>query len=90
MTPAGYPGPRPDLADPDLAAAHAEQLLAWMRADHPNAWRDVMACLARALDPPPPGAGRGHGGPGAPRHDPTPGTKRHSRSEPRPFPKEAP
>ena len=44
---ATYPGPHPTTDDPDTLAAHAEQVLAWLRHDHPTEWRDVLADVGR-------------------------------------------
>lgn len=46
---ATYPGPHPTTDDPDTLAAHAEQVLAWLRHDHPTEWRDVLADVGRYL-----------------------------------------
>lgn len=46
---ATYPGPRPTTDDPASQAAYAEQVLAWLRHDHPDEWRDYLAHVARHL-----------------------------------------
>lgn len=46
---ATYPGPRPTTDDPASQAAYAEQVLAWLRHDHPDEWRDYLAHVARDL-----------------------------------------
>ena len=46
---ATYPGPHPTTDDPASQAAYAEQVLAWLRHDHPDEWRDYLAHVARHL-----------------------------------------